>query len=144
LPGTSAAGSSLGAAGGVLDTGADWSREVRALTGKRGVDVCIDSIGKAVHQSCIRSLARGGVFVTCGATSGPDAVTDLTRVFWNQLTIVGSTMGDMGELGAVMALHRAGGVSPVIDSVIEARNGRLGYQRLEAGDQFGKIVFRWS
>ncbi|MHC4272867.1 MAG: zinc-binding dehydrogenase, partial [Planctomycetota bacterium] len=83
----------LGADHGVLDTGEDWSRQVRGLTGKRGVDVCADSVGKALHLSCIKALARGGIFVTCGATTGPDAVTDLARVFWNELTLAGSTMG---------------------------------------------------
>src|SRR5262245_16955212 len=70
----------LGADHGVLDTGEDWSRQVRGLTGKRGCDICADSVGKAVHNQCIKSLARGGVFVTCGATTGADAVTDLARL----------------------------------------------------------------
>ncbi len=133
----------LGAHEGVFDSGKDWSREVRALTGKRGVDICIDSIGKAVHLACIKSLARGGVFITCGATTGGDALTDLTRIFWNQLSIVGSTMGNMQEFREVIALFRSGAISPVIDQVFEARNGRAAYERLEAQDQFGKIVIRW-
>ena len=62
----------LGADATILDEGADWSREVRRITGKRGVDVCVDSVGKAVHLACIKSLARGGRFVTCGCTSGAD------------------------------------------------------------------------
>lgn len=134
----------LGADWGVLDQGSDWSRQVRALTGKRGVDVCIDSIGKAVHLSCIKSLARGGSFITCGATTGADAVTDLARVFWNQLSILGSTMGSMEEFREVMSLHRSGGLTPVIDGIFEARDGRAAYERLEAQDQFGKIILRWS
>jgi len=133
----------LGAHAGVLDKGEDWSREVRILTGKRGVDVCIDSIGKAVHLSCIKSLARGGMFITCGATSGPDAVTDVTRIFWNQLSILGSTMGSMDEFRQVMALHRAGRILPVIDGVFDAREGRAAYEQLESQNQFGKIVIRW-
>ncbi|MCI0363278.1 MAG: zinc-binding dehydrogenase [Phycisphaerales bacterium] len=134
----------LGADHGVLDQGADWSKAVRAITGKRGVDVCIDSAGKAVHLACIKSLARGGIFVTCGATSGGDATTDLTRVFWNQLSIVGSTMGDMNEFREVVALLRSGAIKPVIDSVFDSRDASKAFARLESGEQFGKIVVRWS
>ncbi len=133
----------LGAENVVLDTGDDWSKSVRNITGKRGVDVCIDSIGKAVHASCIKSLARGGTFVTCGTTSGGDAVTDLVRLYWNQLSIVGSTMGDMDEFREVFALFRSGAIKPVIDSVFEAADASKAYARLESAEQFGKIVVRW-
>ena len=70
----------LGADAGVLDKGQDWSKEVRALTSKRGVDVAVDSSGKSTHLNCIKSLARGGAYLTPGCTSGPDAVTDLARI----------------------------------------------------------------
>jgi NADPH:quinone reductase-like Zn-dependent oxidoreductase len=92
----------------VLDSGQDWSKEVRAWTGKRGVDMAVDSSGKATHLKCIKSLARGGTYVTPGCTSGPDATTDLARVFWNQLRVVGSTMGTNDEFQEVTALFRAG------------------------------------
>ncbi|MCC6909043.1 MAG: zinc-binding dehydrogenase [Phycisphaerales bacterium] len=134
----------LGAAHGVLDTGEDWSRAVRGLTGKRGVDVVLDSVGKAVHLSCIKSMARGGALVTPGCTSGPAATTDLTRIFWNQLRLLGSTMGDMDEFAQVTALFRAGALRPVIDQVFDAADAPAAYERLEAGEQFGKIVLRWS
>ena len=132
----------LGADHGVLDEGEDWSRTVRGLTGKRGVDVCIDSIGKVVHVSCIKSLARGGAFVTCGCTTGPNPPTDLARIFWNQLSILGSTMGDMDEFRAIMALLRSGAIRPVIDSVYDFADAREAYARIESGDHFGKIVIR--
>lgn len=133
----------LGADHGVLDEGEDWSRQVRQITGKRGVDVCADSVGKAIHLPCIKSLARGGTFVTCGATSGFDATTDLGRVFWNQLNIIGSTMGDMDEFRQVTALLEAGAFRPVVDSVFEAADAAQAYARLESGEQFGKVVLRW-
>ncbi len=133
----------LGADAAVLDTGADWSREVRGHTGKRGVDMCVDSVGKAVHASCIRSLAQGGTLVTCGCTSGPDATTDLARLFWLQLSIVGSTMGDMDEFRQVVALFNAGHMKPTIDSVHPADDVKKAYARLESGEQFGKVVVRW-
>lgn len=134
----------LGADHGVLDSGEDWSKAVRSITGKRGVDVCIDSVGKAVHLSCIKSLARGGTFVTCGTTAGADAVTDLARVFWNQLSIIGSTMGDMNEFRQALALFESGAVRPVIDSVFHAADASKAFARLESAEQFGKIVVQWA
>ena len=133
----------LGADHAVLDTGEDWSRQVRQLTAKRGVDVCADSVGKAVHLACIKSLTRGGVFVSCGATTGADAVTDLARLFWSQLTLVGSTMGDMEEFRQVVSLFKSGALKPVIDGVFDAAETARAYERLESGEQFGKVAIRW-
>jgi len=133
----------LGAAMVVLDQGQDWSKEVRAWTAKRGVDLAVDSSGKATHLNCIKSLARGGAYVTPGCTSGPDATTDLARVFWNQLRLLGSTMGSNDEFREVASLFRAGWLAPVVDQVFAARDATKAYERLEAGEQFGKIVVRW-
>lgn len=133
----------LGAAHGVLDDGTDWSRAVRAATDRRGVDIVIDSIGKGVHLASIKSLARGGCFVTCGCTTGADAVTDLARVFWNQLSILGSTMGTMQEFRAVLALLVSGAIKPVIDTVLAPERGAEAYARLESGAQFGKVLVDW-
>lgn len=134
----------LGASEGILDDGTDWSRTVRTLTKKRGVDIVADSVGKAIHLSCLKSLVRGGVFVTCGATTGGDATTDLSRVFWNQLTIIGATMGDMNEFRAVASLFRSGAIVPVIDSVYKPKDATKAFERLEASSQFGKIVIDWT
>lgn len=133
----------LGANHCVLDDGADWSRQVRGLTGKRGVDLCIDSVGKAVHGACLKSLARGGSLVTCGATTGSDGTTDLTRIFWNQLSVLGSTMGTMDEMRQVVELFAQERVKPVIDTVHPPTEGRNALNRLENGSQFGKIVVDW-
>lgn len=133
----------LGADHGVLDRGEDWSRDVRQITGKRGVDICVDSVGKAIHMACIKSLARGGTFVTCGATTGFDAATDLTRIFWSQLSILGSTMGDMHEFRQVISLWQRGMLKPVIDGVYAPADGAKAFARLESAEQFGKIVVKW-
>jgi NADPH:quinone reductase-like Zn-dependent oxidoreductase len=133
----------LGASAAILDDGTDWSRAVRAATGKRGIDVCLDSVGKAIHGACIRSLARGGRFVTCGCTTGPDATTDLARIFWNQLSLHGSTMGDMREFREVSSLFLAGRLSPVVDAVEPVEAGPRQFARLEQGEQFGKLVVDW-
>ena len=134
----------LGADHAVLDEGKDWSRDVRGWSNKRGVDLAVDSAGKATHLWCIKSLARGGAYVTPGCTSGPDATTDLARIFWNQLRILGSTMGSCEDFAEVTSLYRAGILKPVIDSVHKAENGRSAYERLESGEQFGKVVIEWD
>ncbi|MEN0020975.1 MAG: zinc-binding dehydrogenase, partial [Planctomycetota bacterium] len=133
----------LGAEHAVLDTGEDWSRQVRGWTHKRGVDLAIDSVGKATHLSCIKSLARGGAYVTPGCTTGPDATTDLARIFWNQLRILGSTMGTAGEFAEVAALFRIGALEPTVDSVHKPEGCRDAYDRLESGEQFGKVIIDW-
>jgi NADPH:quinone reductase-like Zn-dependent oxidoreductase len=135
--------SELGASVGILDEGKDWNRAVRAATDGAGVDICIDSIGKAVHLSCIKSLGRGGRFVTCGCTSGPGAETDLARIFWNQLSILGSTMGDMREFQEVVSLFLKGSLQPVVDRVVTPSEVPEAYAALEAGTQFGKLVVDW-
>lgn len=133
----------LGAHAAFLDQGQDWSKDVRAWTNKRGVDMAIDSSGKATHLACIKALARGGAYVTPGCTSGPDATTDLARIFWNQLRILGSTMGSNAEFREVASLFRAGALRPVVDRVFPVTEAAQAYARLEAGEQLGKIVLAW-
>lgn len=135
--------SQLGAAHTILDDGSDWSRSVRTWTAKRGVDICVDSVGKATHLSCIKSMARGGAYVSPGCTTGPDATTDLARLFWNQLRLLGSTMGSNEEFGEVIALFRSGALRPVVDQVYKPSQCVEAYKRLEAGEQFGKLVIDW-
>ncbi len=138
---------SLGADHAILDSGQDWSKEVRAWTksrGSDGVSLAVDSSGKATHIKCIKSLTRGGAYVTPGCTSGADATTDLARIFWNQLRLLGSTMGTNEEFAEVTALYRSNALKPVIDNVFEAPNGAAAYARLESADQFGKVVVRFQ
>ena len=133
----------LGAEHVVLDSGQDWSKDVRFWTKGRGVDLAVDSSGKATHIKCIKSLARGGAYVTPGCTSGADATTDLARIFWNQLRLLGSTMGTNEEFAEVAALYRSGALKPAIDNVFEAHNGAAAYTRLESAEQFGKVVVKF-
>lgn len=134
----------LGADLCILDEKQDWSKQLRSWTNKRGVDVCVDSVGKPIHEQCIASLARGGCFVTCGNTAGPKAETNLARIFWNQLRVLGSTMGTNAEFAEVVSLLRAGHAPPVIDSVHDWSDAPKALARLDSGEQFGKIVLRWS
>jgi NADPH:quinone reductase-like Zn-dependent oxidoreductase len=120
----------------------DVARVVRARTGKRGVDVVIDNVGEATWTRSLGALGKRGRLVTCGATSGPIVETDLRRLFWNQWTIMGSTMGNDAEFDAIAAELRAGRLLPPVDSVHELRDGPRAFERLASGAQFGKIVIR--
>jgi len=134
----------LGAELTVLDQGQDWSKQVREWTQKRGVDMAVDSIGKPTHLNCVKSLARGGAFVTPGNTGGPRIESDQARIFWNQLRILGSTMGTVDEFREVVALLNAGHLKPVVDSVHSWADARRAWERLEAQEQFGNIVIDWT
>ncbi len=134
----------LGADFTVLDEGQDWSRQIRGWSDRRGVDMAMDSSGKATHLKAIKSLARGGAYICPGATSGSDATTDLARLFWNQLRLLGTTMGSADEFAEVTALFRAGKIRPVVDKVYAPQQCKEAYARLEAGEQFGKVVLDWA
>lgn len=120
----------------------DVAREVRARTAKRGVDVVIDSAGKDSWASSLGALGRRGRLVTCGATTGPLIETDLRRMFWNQWTLMGSTMGSESEFAAVVAEVAAGRLTMPVDSVFPLERAREGFERLASGEQFGKIVLQ--
>ncbi len=123
-------------------TTTDVAKEIRALTAKRGVDVVVDSVGEATWQSSLGALGRFGRLVTCGATSGPRVVTDARKLFWNQWTILGSTMGNNAEFATVVNELREGRLIPPIDSVFDIHQGSDAFARLQSGGQFGKIVVR--
>lgn len=122
----------------------DVAGEIRARTGKRGVDVVIDNVGQATWTRSLLTLGKRGRLVTCGGTSGPLVETDVRRMFWNQLTLMGSTMGNDAELDAVVSALRAGTLRVPVDSVFEMRDARQAFERLASGRQFGKVVVRVS
>lgn len=118
----------------------DVAREVRTRTGKRGMDVVVDSVGEATWAQSLGALGRAGRLVTCGASTDPYVQTDVRRLFWNQWSILGSTMGSDAEFDAVVAELRAGRLLPPVDTVIPLEQGRRAFERLASGEQFGKIV----
>lgn len=122
----------------------DVAREVRALTGKRGADVVVDSTGAATWMSSLKSAARGGRIVTCGATTGANPAEEIRLIFWNQLTILGSTMGSVADWEAMLARVSEWQLRPVVDSVVALADGRSAYERMERKEQFGKIVLAVS
>ncbi|HEV8446969.1 MAG TPA: zinc-binding dehydrogenase [Gemmatimonadaceae bacterium] len=123
---------------------AEVGRTVRERTGKRGIDVVIDNVGKDTWSQSLFALGRRGRLVTCGATSGPIVETDVRRLFWNQWSILGSTMGNDDEFDAVVAEFRAGRLPPVIDSEFSLDDGRAAFERLGAPARFGKVVVHVS
>jgi NADPH:quinone reductase-like Zn-dependent oxidoreductase len=120
----------------------DFAREIRSLTDRRGVDVVVDSVGGDSYAQSLASLVKGGRLVTCGATAGARPQTDLQRIFWNQLSVFGSTMGNRREFTEMLNFVRKRGVRPVIDQVFPLADGATAFARMEAGKQFGKIVLK--
>ena len=146
----------LARAGGlkVLATSRDEDKRKRALdigahdvfeSGERlpvKVDAVMETVGRATWSHSIRSLRPGGTIVTSGTTSGPkldDA--ELTRIFFLQLRVIGSTMGTRAELASLVNLFDASGARPLIDRTLPMEDARDGFAAMADGDVFGKVVF---
>jgi NADPH:quinone reductase-like Zn-dependent oxidoreductase len=117
-----------------------WVKRVKEATDRRGVDVVIDHVGEATFTGSLRSLARGGSIVTCGATSGPKLEVDLRLIFFKSLSILGSTMGGMGEMLQVWRLACRGQIRPVVDRVLPLSEAATGHRALEERAAFGKVI----
>ena len=118
----------------------DWPKEVKRLTGKRGVDVVFEHTGAATWEGSIVSLKNNGRLVTCGATSGYDAHTDIRQVFYRHLTILGSFMGTKGELLEAMKFVERGSIRAVVDQIMPLAEARRAHELMEDRAQFGKLV----
>lgn len=118
----------------------DYSRKVKAATANHGADIIVEHVGEATWDRSVRSLARGGRLVTCGATTGPNAAVNLQHLFARQLSLLGSYMGESRELLTVAPLLFEGRLQPVVDQVLPLAEAAAGHRRLENGQQFGKIV----
>jgi NADPH:quinone reductase-like Zn-dependent oxidoreductase len=102
--------------------------------------VVIESVGAATWDDSLRSLRRGGRLVTCGATSGPQVGLDLRRLFWHHWSILGSTMGNAAEYAEIVRRLSQGELRPLVDRVFPLARAREAYQRLQKGEQLGKVV----
>jgi NADPH:quinone reductase-like Zn-dependent oxidoreductase len=118
----------------------DIVEEIQRLTNRRGVDVVIEHVGEATWAKSVRSLARRGRLVTCGATTGANGTLDLRALFAKQLTIRGSYMGTKGELLRAAPFFFAGQLKPVVDRTFPLEQAAPAQRRLEESGQFGKIV----
>ncbi len=119
---------------------ADLTKSVRDLTKGRGVDLAVDAVGAATWSVNLYALRRGGRAVHCGITTGAMADADIQAIYWNQLTIMGSTYGSMDDLRQLLRTVTVSGLRPVIDSTWSLEDFPKAQQRMEAGLQFGKIV----
>jgi len=118
----------------------DVVRQVRSFTGGRGADVVVEHVGAATWDKSLRSLARGGRLVTCGATSGHQSQLDLRHLFARQLSLLGSYMGAKIDLLRASDLFFRGVLKPVIDSTYPLSEIAQAHRRMEGAEHFGKIV----
>jgi NADPH:quinone reductase-like Zn-dependent oxidoreductase len=121
-------------------TDREWPKRVRERTGGRGADVVVDHVGQATFQGSLKALAKGGRLVTCGATSGPAVEVHLNLVFFKSLSVLGSTMGSLGDVHRLLDLVAGGRLAPVVDSVLPFSQVAEAHRRLEAREVFGKLV----
>jgi NADPH:quinone reductase-like Zn-dependent oxidoreductase len=119
---------------------ADFVQEVRKWTGKAGVEVAVDHVGEDTFERTLRCLAKGGRYVTCGATSGFELKTDFRLVFFKSLSILGSTMGGSHELMEVLNHVSAGALRPVVDRVLPLQDVADAHRHLESRSAIGKTV----
>lgn len=134
----------LGAAGTINYTQDDVADAVADMTDGRGVDVAFDAVGAATWPIDIRAVRRAGRVVLCGVTTGASAETDLQAVYWNQLSLLGSTMGGDEDFRRMLGAVRDNACEPVIDSQHPLEDVRAAQARMEDGEQFGKIVLNIS
>jgi NADPH:quinone reductase-like Zn-dependent oxidoreductase len=123
-----------------LELGADQVFAAGARLPER-VDVVMETVGQATWAHSVRSLKPGGRIVISGATSGDAPPAELTRVFFTQLSVIGSTMGSRDQLGRLARFCEQTGARPVIDRVLPLAEAREGFAAMIKGDLFGKVVF---
>jgi NADPH:quinone reductase-like Zn-dependent oxidoreductase len=130
----------LGADEVLVRSEVDWAREIYRLTGKQGVDVVVDNVGKDTLPKSMMAVSRGGRIVIVGNTTGPQTEIDLRLIFGKQISLIGSTMGSHQDFRDVTALLWSGRLKPVIDCTLPLREGIEAYRRMEQGEHFGKII----
>jgi NADPH:quinone reductase-like Zn-dependent oxidoreductase len=123
-----------------LALGANQVFESNARLPER-VDAVFETVGQATWSHSVKALKPGGTIVISGATSGDAPPAELTRIFFLQLSVVGSTMGSRDELERLAQFMATTGVKPLIDTVVPLREARTGFEKMHAGDLFGKVVF---
>lgn len=134
-----------------LSIGADFAldrktsnpfEELRRLTNGRGVDLVVENVGASTWGESQKILRKGGRIVTYGRTTGREAITNLSLLFWNEQTHIGSTMGSLSDFREVMEQVFSSRIVPVVDSIYPLEQAREAYARYERGEQFGKIVLK--
>ena len=119
----------------------DVAAGVKDITGG-GAHVVVDNVGETTWKRSLDAARPNGRICVCGATTGPNPPANLHRIWWKQLTIFGSTMGSQADFEAVYELVKSRRAVPVVDAVFPLAEAAAAHERLEAGDQLGKIVLR--
>ncbi len=132
----------LGADGGFNYKTADWVKGVREATGGQGPDLIIDGTGGATFDRALDAARPGGRVVSYGATTGGVPELTVRRIFWKQLTLLGSSMGTPDDFQRMLRLFAAGELRPVVDRVFPLAEASRALQHMDQGAQFGKIVLR--
>jgi NADPH:quinone reductase-like Zn-dependent oxidoreductase len=118
----------------------DVVEAVKSATDGTGADLVVEHVGEATWERSLQAVRAHGRIVVCGATTGPNPKAALHRVWWKQLTILGSTMGTKTDFEGVYDLVAGGRAKPIVDSVFPLAEARAAHERLESGEQFGKVV----
>jgi NADPH:quinone reductase-like Zn-dependent oxidoreductase len=132
----------LGADAVVNHERGDVLEAVKEATGGPGVDVVVEHVGEATWQTSLQAARAHGRIAVCGATTGANPKASLHRIWWKQLTILGSTMGTKADFEGAYELVASGRAKPVVDSVFPLADARSAHERMESGEHFGKIVLR--
>ena len=119
---------------------ADVAESVRQVTGGRGVDLTVDTVGSGTLASSVSATRNGGRVVACGATSGAESTLNIRELFWRQISIIGSTMGSHEDFRRMLRIVTTSWLVPVIDSVLPLDEVAGGLARMRQGRHFGKIV----
>jgi NADPH:quinone reductase-like Zn-dependent oxidoreductase len=120
----------------------DVVEAVKEATGGAGADIVVEHVGEATWQRSLQAVRSGGRVAVCGATSGPNPPAALHRIWWKQLTILGSTMGTKEDFEAVYDLVASGRVKPIVDEVFPLADAATAHERMERGEHLGKIILR--
>lgn len=131
----------LGAEAAVNHATDDVVARVKELTGG-GAHVVVEHVGADTWSRSLNAARVGGRIAVCGATSGPNPPAELHRIWWKQLSVLGSSMGTTADFEAAYELVKSGRAVPVIDSVYPLREARAAHERLESGAQLGKVLLR--
>jgi NADPH:quinone reductase-like Zn-dependent oxidoreductase len=118
----------------------DWAKTVYKHTQKQGVGIVVEHVGKATFDGSIRCLSPGGRLVTCGATTGGQVALSLQRLFFKNLSILGSTMGNKAELITITEHMATGALVPHVDRTFALDDIHDAHRVLEAREAFGKVV----
>jgi NADPH2:quinone reductase len=118
----------------------DVVEAVKEATGGPGAHIVVEHVGEATWQRTLQAVRHGGRVTVCGATTGPNPPAALHRVWWKQLTIYGSTMGTKEDFEGAYELVASGRAKPVVDELFPLSEARAAHERMEAGEQLGKIV----